>query len=465
MAENNTKRGPGHGPGGPRGGFRKPKDLRGTLSKLMGYLGRYKALLVIVVILLFISAACSVAGSYLIKPLINDYILPGDFIGLAKMLCVMAGVYVVGAVCSYGYARIMVHVAQNTVAKLRADLFNKMQKLPLKFFDTHTHGELMSRYTNDIETVSEALNNSFASLISCSLTFLGTVAMMIVLSPILTAITFAMLAVMLLVVKTFKEQQRKQGLGPYSFTRDCDRPTDSQINNGWGAPVKPVGLIVSSFRPSDDATQYGFLIPSNMFAVVSLRQLAEIEDKVYGNKDFSGKCIALADEVDAAIRRYGTFNHPVCGRIYAFEVDGFGNALCMDDANVPSLLAAPYLGYCSFKDAIYQNTRKMIWSGNNPYFFKGKAGEGVGGPHVGLNYIWPMSIIMKAFTTDDSEEIRACLKQLRDTDGGTGFMHESFHSEDAADFTRSWFAWTNTLFGELILNTIKEYPNLLSQIL
>ena len=270
---------------------------------------------------------------------------------------------------------------------------------------------------------------------------------------------------MLLVVKTFKEQQRKQDLGPYSFTRDCDRPTDSQINNGWGAPVKPVGLIVSSFRPSDDATQYGFLIPSNMFAVVSLRQLAEIEDKVYGNKDFSGKCIALADEVDAAIRRYGTFNHPVCGRIYAFEVDGFGNALCMDDANVPSLLAAPYLGYCSFKDAIYQNTRKMIWSGNNPYFFKGKAGEGVGGPHVGLNYIWPMSIIMKAFTTDDSEEIRACLKQLRDTDGGTGFMHESFHSEDAADFTRSWFAWTNTLFGELILKTIKEYPNLLSQIL
>ena len=209
MAENNTKRGPGHGPGGPRGGFRKPKDLRGTLSKLMGYLGQYKALLVIVVILLLISAACSVAGSYLIKPLINDYILPGDFIGLAKMLCVMAGVYVVGAVCSYGYARIMVHVAQNTVAKLRADLFNKMQKLPLKFFDTHTHGELMSRYTNDIETVSEALNNSFASLISCSLTFVGTVMMMIVLSPILTAITAVMLGVMLLVVKTIGGRSRR----------------------------------------------------------------------------------------------------------------------------------------------------------------------------------------------------------------------------------------------------------------
>ena len=145
MANNHTRRGPGGLGSGPRGGFRKPKDLRGTLGKLMGYLGRYKALLVIVVVLLVISSACSVAGSYLIKPLINNYILPGDFVGLAKMLCVMAGVYVVGAVCSYGYARIMVHVAQNTVAKLRADLFNKMQKLPLKFFDTHTHGELMSR--------------------------------------------------------------------------------------------------------------------------------------------------------------------------------------------------------------------------------------------------------------------------------------------------------------------------------
>ena len=270
---------------------------------------------------------------------------------------------------------------------------------------------------------------------------------------------------MKLVVQTFKEQQRKSGLGPYSFTRDCDRPTDSQINGGWGAPVKPVGLIVSSFRPSDDSTQYGFLIPSNMFAVVSLRQLAEIESRVNKNETFATQCIALSDEVDGAIRKYGTVNHPVCGRIYAFEVDGFGNALCMDDANVPSLLAAPYLGYCSMKDAVYQNTRKLIWSDNNPYFFKGKAGEGVGGPHVGLNYIWPMSIIMKALTTDDTDEIRICIKQLRDTDGGTGFMHESFHSENAADFTRSWFAWVNTLFGELILKTIRERPELLSQTL
>ena len=199
-----------HGPGhAPKGGFRKPKNMRGTLRKLMRYLGRYKAHLALVVILLFISSACTVGGSYLIKPLINDYILPGDFPGLAKMLGLMALVYIVGAVCSFGYARIMVHVSQNTVAKIRADLFDKMQGLPLKYFDAHTHGELMSRYTNDIETVSEALNNSFASVISCSLNFLGTIAMMLVLSPLLTLITFAILAVMLVVVKVIGGRSRR----------------------------------------------------------------------------------------------------------------------------------------------------------------------------------------------------------------------------------------------------------------
>ena len=266
---------------------------------------------------------------------------------------------------------------------------------------------------------------------------------------------------MQLVVKTFKEQQRKDGLGPYSFMRDCDRPTDSQINGGFGAPVKPVGLIVSAFRPSEDATQYGFLIPSNMFAVVSLRQLAEIENKVYGNADFAGQCLDLASEVDEAIQKYGVVNHPVAGKIYAFEVDGFGNSLCMDDANVPSLLGAPYLGYCKVDDALYQNTRKFVWSDNNPYFFKGKAGEGIGGPHVGLDYAWPMSIIMKGLTTGDAAELKECLTLLRNTDADTGFMHESFHVDNPAKFTRSWFAWTNTLFGELIVKIYHEHPELL----
>lgn len=189
----------GHGPG--RHGFQKPKDMRGTLRKLMRYLGRYRSHLVLVVVLLFASSACTIGGSYLLKPLINDYILPGDFPGLARMLAVMAGVYILGAGCSFGYARLMVHVSQNTVAQLRADLFDKMQSLPLKYFDTHTHGELMSRYTNDIETVSEALNNSFASLISCALNFSGTLLMMLVINPLLTLVTIGVLVVMLVVVK------------------------------------------------------------------------------------------------------------------------------------------------------------------------------------------------------------------------------------------------------------------------
>ena len=200
----------GHGPHGHgAGGGAKPRDMGRTLKKLMKCLGRYKLHLAAVALLLVLSSACTVGGSYLIKPLINDYILPGDFPGLARMLALMAGVYLLGAACSFGYARIMVHVSQDTVAKLRGDLFDRMQRLPLGYFDAHSHGELMSRYTNDIEAVSEALNNSFGSLISCTLNFTGTIVMMLVLSPLLTLVTFAMLAVMLLVVRQVGGRSRR----------------------------------------------------------------------------------------------------------------------------------------------------------------------------------------------------------------------------------------------------------------
>ncbi len=200
----------GHGPHGHgAGGGAKPRDMGRTLKKLMKCLGRYKLHLAAVALLLVLSSACTVGGSYLIKPLINDYILPGDFPGLARMLALMAGVYLLGAACSFGYARIMVHVSQDTVAKLRGDLFDRMQRLPLGYFDAHSHGELMSRYTNDIEAVSEALNNSFGSLLSCTLNFTGTIVMMLVLSPLLTLVTFAMLAVMLLVVRQVGGRSRR----------------------------------------------------------------------------------------------------------------------------------------------------------------------------------------------------------------------------------------------------------------
>lgn len=258
------------------------------------------------------------------------------------------------------------------------------------------------------------------------------------------------------ILRTFKEQQRKTGLGPYSFERKTTRPLDTMTNSGWGNPVKPVGLIASAFRPSDDATTFLFLIPSNFFAVSVLRKAAEILTQVNGETALASECTALADEVAEALSQYATYEHPKYGTIYAFEVDGFGNQLIQDDANVPSLLAMPYLGLVDINDPIYQNTRRFIWSEDNPYFFRGEAGEGVGGPHIGYDYIWPMSIIMKAFTSQDDDEISRCVQSLIANDGDTGFMHESFHKDNAAKYTRSWFAWANTLFGELILKLVNE---------
>jgi len=259
-----------------------------------------------------------------------------------------------------------------------------------------------------------------------------------------------------LIYKTFIEQQRKNSLGPYKFLRKTDRQLDTVSNGGWGQPLKPVGLINSTFRPSDDATTYGFLIPSNLFAVTSLRQLAEISTKVTNDKVFADQCTALAKEVETAIQKYAIVNHPKYGKVYAFEVDGFGNTALMDDANVPSLLGLPYLGCVDKNDPIYQNTRKLVWSTDNPYFFKGKAGEGIGGPHVGYDMVWPMSLIMLAMTSNSDTEIANCMKTLISTDADTGFMHETFHKDDPKNFTRSWFAWANTLFGELVLKLVKE---------
>ena len=258
------------------------------------------------------------------------------------------------------------------------------------------------------------------------------------------------------ILKTFKEQQRKGRVDYYKFQRKTERALDTLNNNGLGAPVNPVGLIVSCFRPSDDATTLQFLVPSNFFAVSSLRKAAEILTTVNQNTNLAQQCTDLAEEVETALQKYATYNHPKYGTIYAFEVDGFGNHLLMDDANVPSLLAMAYLGDVDINDPIYQNTRRFVWSKDNPYFFKGKAGEGIGGPHIGYDMIWPMSIMMKAFTSQDDEEIKDCVKMLIDTDAGTGFIHESFHKDDPANFTRAWFAWQNTLFGELILKLVNE---------
>lgn len=258
------------------------------------------------------------------------------------------------------------------------------------------------------------------------------------------------------ILTTLRDQQRKSGRGSYRFQRTTAQQYDTMSHGGYGNPVKPCGLIASAFRPSDDATVLLYLVPSNFFAVTSLRKAADILTRVNHDKRLAGECRALADEVEKALRKYAVGKHPKYGKIYAYEVDGFGNQLFMDDANVPSLLAMAYLGDVSPNDPVYRNTRRFVLSEDNPYFYRGSAGEGIGGPHCGFDMVWPMSIMMRAFTSDDDREIQHCLQMLVDTDAGTGFMHESFHKDDATRYTRSWFAWQNTLFGELILKLIAD---------
>lgn len=265
---------------------------------------------------------------------------------------------------------------------------------------------------------------------------------------------------MRLVIQTFKQQQRKNGRGPYQFQRTTAWATDGVPLAGYGYPVKPDGLICSMFRPSDDATIFPYLIPSNFFAVVSLKQLSEIAGAI-GNETLKKEAALLAEEVSGALKKYALapFQNT---KIFAYEVNGFGSFNLMDDANVPSLLSLPYLGAVPVRDATYQKTRQFVLSSDNPFFFKGSAGEGIGSPHTLLNMIWPIGITMRALTSLDDTEIKKCLAMLVKSNAGTGFMHESFNENDVTQFTRKWFAWANTLFGELVLKLYREKPYLLN---
>ncbi len=256
------------------------------------------------------------------------------------------------------------------------------------------------------------------------------------------------------VLTTLRAQQRMDGTSPYLFMRRTHAMHDTQSNSGYGHPGKPCGLIASSFRPSDDSTVFPYNIPGNFFAVSCLRKAATILRDVNKEWALADSCQALAEQVQAALKQYAVVKTTDFGEVYAFEVDGFGSHLLMDDANIPSLLSLPYIADVPVDDPIYQNTRRFVWSKSNPYFFSGKAGEGIGGPHEGIGYIWPMSDIMLAMTSTDSTEIKAALQRLITTDAGTNFIHEAYRQEDASKFTRTWFAWANTLFGELVLHLI-----------
>lgn len=264
------------------------------------------------------------------------------------------------------------------------------------------------------------------------------------------------------IVQTFREQQRKDGNGPYHFMRRTEIQTDTVAGHGYGNPGKPVGLICSMFRPSDDATVFPYLVPANFFAVVSLRQAAEMVEQIHHDLELAGQCRALAAEVESALNEYAIVHHAKLEPVYAYEIDGYGNYYCIDDGNVPSLLSLPYLGAVMADDKIYQDTRNLVLSDANPYYCQGTAADGPGGPHVGMGMIWPLGLIVQGLTSTNDKEIRECLITLQKTHAGTGFMHEAFNKDNPNKFTRAWFAWANTIFGELILKTFNNNPALLS---
>lgn len=252
------------------------------------------------------------------------------------------------------------------------------------------------------------------------------------------------------IIDTFIKEQNHAENSTYYFRRtDCPE-TDTMPLDGKGNPTVYTGMTWSGFRPSDDRCLYNYLIPANMMAVVAMKKASELLLIGYNDKEYAEKCRILGTEIKEGIEKYGTYIHPVYGKIYAYETDGLGNYRLMDDANSPSLLSAPYLGFCDVNDPVYQNTRSFILSESNPFYFVGKAAKGIGSPHTGENMIWHISLTMQILTSTSEEEKQECLKMLSKTHAGTNFMHESFNKDDASDFTRTWFAWANSLFAQML---------------
>jgi uncharacterized protein len=255
---------------------------------------------------------------------------------------------------------------------------------------------------------------------------------------------------LLSIIDLWTREQGHAERSPYAFQRrDCPA-SDTLPRGGRGSPVAPTGMTWSGFRPSDDACTYGYLVPANMFAVVTLGYAAEMARALYADDALARRAMALRSAIDEGLRRHGIVEHPAYGRIWAYEVDGLGNALLMDDANVPSLLSAPYLGYCAPDDPLYAATRRFILSRDNPCYYSGKDAAGVGSPHTPRGHVWPIALVMQALTSAGPGEEERILETLLRTDAGTGCMHESFDVNDPARFTREWFAWADSLFAEWV---------------
>lgn len=266
------------------------------------------------------------------------------------------------------------------------------------------------------------------------------------------------------ILTTFEEQQEstamQNGHYPYEFFRIATLDSYPRL------PVNFTGLVRSAFRPSDDRTVYDFLIPANAMLVVSVQQIVFVIEELMqaeGSEslnltfhDLKRRAKALQEEVGGALREAQLVTNSA--GVFAYEIDGFGHFNLMDDANVPNLLSLPHLG---FETPWYSNIRQWVLSSENPWYFEGTAGRGVGSPHTGADMIWPMSVIMQALTSTNDTEIVECLEILLVSANNTGFMHESFNKNNVAVYTRPWFAWANTLFGSLITTLAQNKPHLI----
>jgi meiotically up-regulated gene 157 (Mug157) protein len=254
------------------------------------------------------------------------------------------------------------------------------------------------------------------------------------------------------IIKLWRTEQHHEEQSPYLFQR-LDAPlTDTLSREGKGNLTAYTGMTWSGFRPSDDRCEYGYLIPSNMFAVVVLKYLNEIALAVWSDEALAQQALDLANEIQQGILQHAIVEHPEFGKIYAYETDGLGHYNLMDDANVPSLLSLPYLGCVAEDDEIYLNTRKFILSTHNPYYFVGEAASGIGSPHTPDRYIWHIALSMQGLTSLDLAEKEQLLELFQATDAGTGMTHEGFHADDPSQYTRPWFSWSNMLFCEFLMD-------------
>jgi meiotically up-regulated gene 157 (Mug157) protein len=246
-------------------------------------------------------------------------------------------------------------------------------------------------------------------------------------------------------------EQDHENRSAYRFQRHDDVPTDTLVREGRGRLTRPTGMSWSAFRPSDDATELGFNVPGNMFASVVLGYLEAIATEVLHDSGLATRAKELRADIDDGIARHGTVDHPVHGRVFAYEVDGMGETLLIDDANMPSLLSIPLTGYAAADDPTYLATRRLLLSDENPFYYRGEHAAGIGSPHTPTRQVWPIALAVQGLTSTSAEERQQLLAPPRDTTGGTGQMHESFHVDDPTVFTREWFSWANAMFCELAL--------------